>query len=448
MKFTNTRDALDRITYVGESDAHRYVIRRSEERGWRGWWTVEIWKLETVGTIDPIKVAGKMLDNQGLEASLKEAKAYAETHKGEIMAKNTETVEVDESLADALGEAGAEVDPLAAKVEQAQDNIERAVSLAEAENTEGLAELAKEHEALISSMPSRGKIPSGDMTWAGFKQASRDDFRKAAQAQPKPEPKASKAVSKAPKAEAAPADYAKFEGVKDRVNAAVSLITDGVKLHVKTAQTARQAAEMFLDAQRRIITADGVPDLKTTSPEAIQARKDMYEGARKILAAESGDADHAEALVKKFRTSVQNQMSDVVVGYVRSLSESESGREEFETHYAKVKEAHPDLDPADAVFTFYDIPRMSKRELSAANQAAKNAKLKELEKAAEKGDSEAVEAIEEIKAETVQEKIVGYVSRAETDIKAAIKAGKTLSEEDRKALKAKIAELAMLAAEL
>ncbi|MFF1597700.1 hypothetical protein ACFVYV_09410 [Streptomyces mirabilis] len=365
-----------------------------------------------------------------------------------MAAKNTktaETVEVDESLADALGDAP-EVDPLAAAVEQAQANIDRAVSLAEAENLEGLAELAKEHEELVSSMPSRGKIPTGDMTWAQFKQASRDDFRKASQAQPKPE--ATKAVTKAAKAEAAPADYAKFEGVKDRVNAAIGLITDGVKLHVKTSQTARQAAEMFLDAQRRIITAEGVPDLKCLSPEAIQARKDMYEGARTILAAESGDADHAKALVNKFRTAVQNQMSDVLVGYVRSLSESESGREEYETFYGEVKAAHPELDPADAVFTYFDIPRMSKRELMAENQRRKSEKLKELEAKAEDGDTKAVEAIEEIKAETVQEKIVGYVSRAETDIKAAIKAGKALSEDDRKALKAKIAELAMLAAEL
>lgn len=372
-----------------------------------------------------------------------------EKDAGEIMAKNTqgtETVEVDESLADVLDDAPEER-PHAATMEQIWANIERAASLAEAENTEGLAALDKETEDLIVSLPQRGKANDID-SWAKFKQDSRNAFRAAAKAQPKPEPKAAKAVAKAAKAEAAPADYSKFEGVKDRVNAAVSLITDGVKLHVKTAQTARQAAEMFLDAQRRILTTDGVPDLKTTSPEAIQARKDMYEGARKILAAESGDADHAKALVDKFRTSVQNQMSDVLVGYVRSLSESESGREEFETHYVKVKEAHPELDPAEAVFTFYDIPRMSKRELSAANQAAKSAKLKELEKAAEKGDTEAVEAIEEIKAETVQEKIVGDVERAETAIKAAIKAAKGLSEDDRKALKAKIAELALLAAEL
>lgn len=373
-----------------------------------------------------------------------------EKESGEIMAKNTqntETVEVDESLADVLDDAP-EQTPEQATMEQILANIERARSLAEAENAEGLAELDKETESLISSLPSRGKANDVD-SWAKFKQDSRNAFREAAQAQPKPEANAKgTAVTKAAKAEAAPADYTKFEGVKDRVNAAVGLITDGVKLHVKTAQTARQAAEMFLDAQRRIITADGVPDLKTTSPEAIQARKDMYEGARKILAAESGDAEHAEELVKKFRTSVQNQMSDVLVGYVRSLSESESGREEYETFYGKVKEAHPELDPAEALFTFYDIPRMSKREIMAENQRKKNAKIKELEKAAEKGDVEAVEAIEEIKAETVQEKIVGYVSRAETDIKAAIKAGKTLSEDDRKALKAKIAELAMLAAEL
>lgn len=361
-----------------------------------------------------------------------------------MAAKKNETVEVDETLADALGEAGAEVDPLVAAVEQAQANIDRAVSLAEAENVEGLAELAKEHESLISGMPSRGKIPSGDMTWAAFKQASRNDFRKASQAQPKPEVKA---PVKAAKAEPEIPDYSKFEGVTERVHAASDLIAEGVRLHVKTAKTARQAAETFLAGQRLILTAEGLPDLKCTTPEAIQARKDMYEGARAALAKE-GDPEHAKALVDKFRTSVNNQTSDVLVGMVRALDDSP---EEFAAHFGKIAEIKPELaelSPAEQVFEFYQIPRMSKRELAnAKHQAARDA-LKELEAKAEEGDPEAAEKAEELKAETVQEKIVGDVQRAESSIKAAIKAAKGLSEDDRKAVKARIAELAMLAAEL
>lgn len=463
MKFTRTRDALDNIVYIGESGTHRYRIKRIEGRGWRGWWTLEIWTLEAIGTLDPVMVAGKQVGTDWID-SLIGAKEQAEKHaeenapKGEIVAtkntKRTETVEVDSSLADALGDAP-EVDPLVAAVEQAQANIDRAVSLAEAENTEGLAELAKEHEDLVSSMPQRGKIPTGDMTWAAFKAGSRADFRKASQAQPKAEqaPKASSKAARSAeleakaKADAEAADYTTVEGVAERVDAAINLIADGVRLHVKTAQTARQAAETFLAGQRLILTEDGLPDLKCTMPKSVAARKAMYEGARAVLAKE-GDPEHAKALVDKFRTSVQNQTSDVLVGMVRALDDTP---EEFEAHFAKIKELRPDLadaSPSEAVFEFYDIPKLSKRELMNQRNAAKAAKLAELEAAADKGDEQAAEQVAEIKAETTQEKIVGDVKRAEDAIKAAIKAAKALDETDRAALKAKIAELALLAAEL
>lgn len=357
------------------------------------------------------------------------------------------TEEIDTTLADVLDETPA-ADPNAVKLEQIVANTERAASLLEAENAEGLAELEKETEGIISSLPSRGR--HGKDSWAKVKSDLRAQFREIAHPATAPEtPKAAKAkaVEVKAKAEAEAADYAKFEGVKDRVNAGVGLVADGAKLIVAQAQTARQAAEMLLDAQRRITTENGVPDLLCKTPPALAARKDMYDGARKILTAESGEAEHSDSLVKKFGTAVRNQMSDVLRGYIRSL-DSESGREEYAQFFGKVAEIHPELAPSEAIFTFYDIPKLSKRELINAKNAEKREAIAALEAKAEDGDNEAAEAVEELKAETVQERIIGNVQSAETAIKAAIKAAGSLSEDDRKALKARIAELAMLAAEL
>jgi hypothetical protein len=375
---------------------------------------------------------------------------------GEIMAKNTKNDETVETvdLADALEGVTDAVDPLAAAVQQAQDNIDRAVSLAEAENVEGLAELAKEHEALVSGMPQRGKIPTGDMTWAAFKAASRQDFRKASQAQPKPEAKAKETAKEAKaaelelkrQAEAEAADYTKVEGVRERVEETSRLITEGVRLHVKTAQTARQAAETFLAGQRLILTSDGLPDLKCVEPKSLKARKDVYETAREELSKE-GDPEHAKALVEKFRIAVKNQTSDVLVGMVRALDDSP----EEAAHYAKIVELRPELAElpvSERVFEFYSIPRMSKRELMAQREADKRAKLKELEAAKAEGDEEAAEELEELKTETVAQKVAHKFQTGDKAIRDALKDAKELGEDDKAALKAKIMELVALANEL
>lgn len=374
-----------------------------------------------------------------------------EKETGEIMAaKNTtkasakaeQVEELDTTLADALEDAP-EATPEAATMEQIAANIERARSLAEAENTEGLEALDKETKALISSLPRGGKGPDGK-SWAGYKAKAGQDFRQAAAAQPKAE--ASKAV--ATKAEAAPdvtTDYTMTEGVKEIVDKGAALVREGVQLHVKGAQTARSIAGMLLDTRRRIVTKDGVPDLKANTQAARNASSDMYAAAEKVLAEESGDSEHAKALVRKLSQAVRNQMSDVLVSYVKEL---DTATEEWTAHYGKVAAAHPDLTPAEAVFKFYDINPISRRELAAQRQAERSSKLAELEAAAKSGDAEAAEEAEELKAKTVQERIAGDIQTAEKALKAAVKAAAELSDEDKNALKAKAAELLALVASL
>jgi hypothetical protein len=242
-----------------------------------------------------------------------------------IMAKGEETQEMTESNETTTDEQ--------AKVEQAQANIERAVSLAEAENVEGLETLAKEHEDLISSMPSRGKIPAGDMTWAAFKKGSRDDFRKASQAQPKAEPK--------PRAEVIPAkDYTAYEGVSELVAMGTERAAEGVRQHIKTSTTAKEIASIILDMWRRIPNKDGNPDIKGDSDPAKKASSAMYKAVGVALAKDGLDAYDVEQAVKKLIRSVQTQRTDVRAEYLRSLDEDTEEAAEERKHFAKLIESN------------------------------------------------------------------------------------------------------------
>jgi hypothetical protein len=259
------------------------------------------------------------------KAALAMIEAEAQTEETETMTEGNEQITQDEQLA--------------RDVEQAQANIDRAVSLAEAENTEGLAELAKEHETLVSSMPSRGKIPTGDMTWAAFKKASRDDFRKASQAQPKPEPKASK-----PQAEVISAkDYTAYEGVSELVSMGAERVAAGVRLHIKTSTTAKEIAGIILDMWRRIPNKDGNPDITGASDAAKKASSALYKAAGEALAGE--DAYEVEQSVKKLMRAVQTQRTDARAEYLRSLDEDTEDAAEERAHFAKLIETNKDGGP-------------------------------------------------------------------------------------------------------
>jgi hypothetical protein len=246
-----------------------------------------------------------------------------------IMAKSEETQEMTER-----SEEITQDEQLARDVEQAQANIDRAVSLAEAENVEGLAELSKEHETLVSSMPSRGKILTGDMTWAAFKKASRDDFRKASQAQPKAETK--------PKAEVIPAkDYTAYEGVSELVTMGAEKVAEGVRMHIKTSTTAKEIASIILDMWRRIPNKDGDPDITGTSDPAKKSSGAMYRAVGEALAKDGLDAYDVEQAVKKLMRAVQTQRTDVRAEYLRSLDADTEEAAEERQHFAKLLETNP-----------------------------------------------------------------------------------------------------------
>jgi hypothetical protein len=305
--------------------------------------------------------------------------AEYETQGESSMAENTENVET--------------------VIEQIGANIERAGSLAEAENAEGLAELNKETEALVSSLPSRGKAPSGE-TWAKTKQNMRNDFRAAAEVQAKPEPK------KGPKQTAEvqtidPKDYSIYQGVTELIADGASRVAEGVNLHLKTSDLAKEVAAIGLDMWQRIPNKDGNPDILGDSHAAKEAMRALYAKAGEGF---EQNYDTEEAL-KKLQRAVQHQRSDVRAKYLRELDNDPEEAKRF----AKLLEAKPEGTPvSEFIATSYDTSLKGHGELARERYQERQAAI-----AAGQTPPPELTAGEE---STPDERVTSVVKRMKTDV--------------------------------
>jgi hypothetical protein len=380
MQFSRVTQVHQPTYYQAEGATYRYTAERCD-----GGWTLTIRRLETVAGIR-VAALGRPFDessfdtlamckamaaefealgddyrsadyghrNRETEASLR---AYGRepamitneaTDQGETMAKSTTTTAEDATSAE---------ETINKAVEQIKANIERAASLAEAENAEGLAELAKENEALVSSLPSRGKF--GDESFAKLKARLRAEFRAAAQVQEKP---AAKAVAVAAKAkEGAPVKaWDQFEGVKELVTLGAEKVAEGVRLHKKTSDLAKEIAAVTFDMWTRIPNKDEIPDLKGTSDQAKKAAGEMYrlagEGFERTM--ENEDA------LRKLQRSVQTQRTDVRAKWLRELDEDTTDGADGRALYGtKLADKPDDMSVSEFVATkLYGSAAMLKGE--------------------------------------------------------------------------------------
>jgi uncharacterized Zn finger protein (UPF0148 family) len=271
---------------------------------------------------------------EALEAARKDGRKLCKTCEKAALAQIEAEAQEEEIMTEG-NDVTTETNEHVTTVEQITANVERAGSLAEAENAEGLEELGKETETLISSLPSRGKVelPGRDkaVTFAALKKELRDAWRGASQAQPKPEPKP------APKAEVIPAkDYTAYEGVSELVAMGAERVAEGVRMHIKTSTTAKEIAHVILDMWRRIPNKDGNPDITGASDPAKKASSALYKAAGEALGGE--DAYEVEQAVKKLMRAVQTQRTDVRAEYLRSLDEDTEDAAEERKHFAKMLE--------------------------------------------------------------------------------------------------------------
>jgi hypothetical protein len=316
----------------------------------------------------------------------------------------------------------AEVDEkITATVEQIVANTERAASLVEAENTDGLAELAKETEGMISSLPSRGRF--ADKTWAQTKKDMRADFKAASQAKEQPKPKAEVAV----KAEPAPVKtYDQYEGVTELITLGAEKIAEGVRLQVKASTTAKEIASVALDMWRRIENKAGNPDIKGDSDPAKKASSALKKAAGEALARDNRGVDgyDVEESLKKLWRSVQDQRSDVRAEYLRGLDADTEDAAAERAAFGKILADKPDDVPASEwVAKSYGVSLLGQTE---AKRLAYHQKQEELAaaqaKAAEltSGDSEGGEGEgeggEAGETTTPDERVLAGVRKIRADI--------------------------------
>jgi hypothetical protein len=359
------------------------------------------------------------VDATGIVATLMEAASKAVTKtEGDTVAKATDT-KAEDKYADTI--------------EQISANIERAGSLAEAENTEGLEELNKETEALISGLPIRGKTPAGDKTWAAFKQESRNAFREAATVA---EPKPSTEVVTLETTE----DYRSVEGMEDLINEGANVISEGVKLHLKASETAYNLGRNLLNV-RLSIKVKGAPDLKAKSQAYRDASGHLKAQAIVQLREAGVDEFDANEAAEKLWKSMQNQTGDVLADYAKELDGPK--REEWDGLFGEVAKAHPALSPSEAVSAYYGIDLVGPREKARIKAAEKRELAEKAKQALEAGNTDEAEELEaeakalEGKAEpTPGEKAKADVKKIKSGAKALAGVNpEELEDEDRKAVR-------------
>lgn len=318
-------------------------------------------------------------------------------------------------------------------IDQVTDNIERARSLAEAENVDGLAVLSEETEALISSLPTRGKGPSGE-SWTKEKKAMRDAFAAAATVAEKPEP------APAPKAEVVvleTLDYHDAAGVPEMVAKGAEMFSDGVHAHLKASDLAKDIARVLLQMRARMTNKFGEPDIKATSAGAKAASRDMYaEAGKAFLASGNYNALDAKQAVAKLQKSVNNFTPTVRAEYLRELDNNAEEAARFAEITVKADDDRP---VSEIVAEHYGVELKSRYELDVERA--------ELEAAGEPVESDADEKV------TPQEQIGAFFTKAADSIERAEKALKKVNDDETKEsvkgrIDALIAELATLKAGL
>jgi hypothetical protein len=329
-------------------------------------------------------------------------------------------------------------------VDQLNSNIERAKSLAEAENAEGLAELSKEHDALVGSLPQRGKF--GNETFAKLKVRLRAEFRAAAQVQEKP---ATKAVAVAAKpTEGVPVKtWDQFEGVKELVTLGAEKVAEGVRLHRKTSDLAKEVAAVTFDMWTRIPNKDEIPDLKGNSDQAKKAAGEMYR-----LAGEGFERNFEnEDALAKLQRSVQMHRTDVRAKWLRELDEDTTEAAEARALYgAKLADKPEDMSVAEYVATaLYNSQAMLKGEGEKALERY-HAKQKALEAGESKGEGtgegsgegEGEGSGEAAETTTPDERIEAIVKRIKADVsKADPEDFAKASDETKEAIRAELEPL-------
>jgi tetratricopeptide (TPR) repeat protein len=302
-------------------------------------------------------------------------------------------------------------------IEQVDANIERALSLTDAE---ALTELETETESLISSLSGKGSI--------AVKTEKRTAFKAAADTMPE-----DVSTTPTPKGEVSavnPQDYSVYAGVTELIADGAARVAEGVKLHLKTSDLAKDVASIMLDMWHRIPNKDGNPDILGASHAAKEAARALYNKAGEGF---EHNYDTEEAL-KKLQRAVQHQRSDVRAQYLRSLDNDP----EEQQRYAKALEAKPeDVSVSQYIADLYGTALKGHGEIQRERYQAKAALTQGGE-----SENESDEETEETEQETPDVRVRSYVQKLKRDVvKAKPEDFEAATEETKESVRAELEEL-------
>lgn len=368
MRFSRTKSATGTTQYIAEGESFRYTAERAGKD-----WSLTIRRLETVGSIDPIRVAkmgmpfeedthdtlalckavatefealgdGYRSADHGHRERATEAviRAYGETtyefsevagHQAPESANvpsvsNTNEENQGENI---MAEATATKldvteDAGKAALEQITANIERAKSLATEDNTEALEELGNETETIISNLSGKGSIKA--------KKELRDAWKAAVSVE--------RPVAKVVTGTVETKTWDQYEGTQELAAMGAEKLAEGVTLGLKVSNVAKEVAAIGFDMWTRIPNKSDAPDLMGDSDTAKKATKGLVEMAGKGFE----HTYETEQTLKKFLRSIQDQRSDVRAEWLRSLDEDTEEAAERRARVAKILEGKPEGEKA------------------------------------------------------------------------------------------------------
>ncbi|MFC9191428.1 hypothetical protein [Streptomyces cyaneofuscatus] len=280
------------------------------------------------------------------------------TNRGE-----TEMAETTATKLDVTEDAGK------AALEQIDANIERARSLAEADNAEALEELGAETEGIISALVGKGSIKA--------KKEKRAEWAAAAIV---PE----KAVKKVTEGKIAPKTWDQYAGTEELMAIGAEKLAEGVRLHLKASTVAAEVASATFDAWTRMENKAGDPDLLGAGDAAKK-----FSGEMLRLAGEGFERTYDnEQSLKRLARSAQDQRSDVRAAWLRSLDTDTKEGAERRAIVAKQLEGKPEDVPASEwIAKAYNTSTIGQTEKRRLEYQAKQ-KAAELEAGSAGSDSE------------------------------------------------------------
>lgn len=240
-------------------------------------------------------------------------------------------------------------------VSEIHDTIDRIKTLMGEGKPEAAGELSAEAEIMITRLSGSGSV--------ALRQSLRDQVRGALDTK-SDDTSAEVEVSKP----AMPENISDIEGLEDLVNIGATKVRQVTENKIKGG---RAIAEILLDIRRRIILADGMPDLSAKSHVAKKASAEIYDRVTASLPA-AGESDLADSIrdeITSVKRSAQTAMVDVRVEYALAL-DSTDDEEELAPFAGIIAEGEK---PSEAIARHYGFPLKTRREIEQERRDAKKA---------------------------------------------------------------------------